>query len=369
MSRLLKLLIFGGIALFLIAVLAVGSLLIVSHGHPLDYVQTSLIRLSLQSKQAALDQPISSNDTTNVRFTVNSGDSPRVIAENLYNAGLIGDAQLFVDYVRGYDIDVQLQAGTYFLKRTQSIRQIAQTLTDSRNSAITFSIIEGWRMEEVAEAIDKNGLFGFSGADFLKAVGAGASVNPTFAQSVGLPIGASLEGFLFPNTYSLPPDITPETLRDTLLDEFKKEVNAAGIPGAAASEHMSVFQVVTLASIVQREAVHMDEAPKIAGVYVNRLNANMEMDADPTVQYALAKPGNWWPQITQADYTNTVSSYNTYLNPGLPPGPIANPGLDAIKAAANPLPSDYLYFQADCNGSGYHRFAKTFAEHVANDCS
>ena len=112
--------------------------------------------------------------------------------------------------MRAYDIDVQLEAGTYFLKRSQSIREIAAALTDSRNSQIVFSIIEGWRMEEVAEAIDNNPLFGFSGADFLKVVGAGAPVDPAFAQRVGLPPGASLEGFLFPNTYSLPPDVTPE---------------------------------------------------------------------------------------------------------------------------------------------------------------
>ena len=368
MSRLLKLVLLLGVALILIGVLAVGALFVISGGHPLDYAQTTLIRLSLQSKQEALDQPISS-DTTSTRFTVNSGDPPRVIGSNLYNAGLISDANLFVDYVRAYGIDVQLQAGTYFLKHSQSIREIAAALTDSRNSQILFSIIEGWRMEEVAEAIDKNPLFAFSGADFLKVVNAGATVDPTFAVKIGLPPGASLEGFLFPNTYSLPPDVTPEQLRDTLTAEFSKEIESAGVPAAAANESMSIFQVVALGSIVQREAVHMDEGPKIAGVYMNRLKDNMTLDADPTVQYALGHAGDWWPQITQADYRNTISPYNAYLNFGLPPGPIANPGLDSILAAATPLASEYLYFQADCSGNGYHRFAKTFDEHVANSCS
>ncbi len=368
MSRPLKLLIFALVALALVGVLAFGALWLVSGGHPVDYVQTALIRLSLQPRQAALDQPVSS-DTTSIRFTVAPGDTPRVIAANLVDAGLIADADLFVDYVRAYDIDVKLEAGTYFLKRSQSIREIANALTDSRNSQIVFSIIEGWRMEEVAQAVDNNPLFAFSGDDFLKVVGAGAQVDPAFAQRVGLPVGASLEGFLFPNTYSLPPDITPEMLRDTLLDEFDKEIDAADIPAAAAQENMSIFQVVTLASIVQREAVHLDEGAQIAGVYVNRLNRSMTLDADPTVQYALGHPGDWWVQITQADYRNTISPYNTYLNFGLPPGPIANPGIAAIQAAANPQPSDFLYFQADCNGSGYHRFAKTFEEHVANSCS
>jgi UPF0755 protein len=113
----------------------------------------------------------------------------------------------------------------------------------------------------------------------------------------------------------------------------------------------------------------MDEGAKIAGVYAHRLRIGMKLDADPTVQYPLGEPGDWWTQITQADYTNTISPYNTYLNFGLPPGPIANPGISAIRAAANPEISDYIYFRAECDGSGYHRFALTFAEHLANGCS
>ena len=367
MPRLFKLLLFLALALALVGVLVLAALFVVSGGRPIDYAQTALIRLSLQGRQAALDRPISA-DTTSERFTVSPGDTPRVIAANLYEAGLIADPDLFVDYVRAYDIDVELEAGTYFLKRAQSIREIAATLTDSRNSQIIFSIIEGWRMEEVAQAVDNTRLFGFSGADFLAVVGAGASVDPAFAQTVGLPAGASLEGFLFPITYCLPADITAEGLRETLLAEFSQETEAAGIPADAARQNMSLFEIVTLASIVQREAVHLDEGTQIAGVYAKRLEIGMKLDADPTVQYALGSPGDWWTQITRADYSNTISPYNTYLNFGLPPGPIANPGLEAIRAAANPQPTEFLYFQAECNGSGYHRYARTFEEHVANSC-
>ncbi len=367
MGRLVKLLLFLALAFVLVGALAFGALYLISGGHPVDYAQTALIKLSLQGKQDALDTPISS-DTTPIRFTVELGDPPALIAQNLVAAGLISDANLFVDYVRAYDIDVQLEAGTYFLKQSQSLKQIAVTLTDSSNSQIVFSIIPGWRMEEVAAAIDSNPLFAFSGDDFLRVVGAGAPVDAAFAQRVGLPVNASLEGFLFPNTYSLPPDVTPQMLRDTLLDEFTKELDAADIPNAAARQNMSIYEIVTLASIVQREAVHADEGAKIAGVYLNRLNQGMKLDADPTVQYPLGHSGDWWVQITQFDYTNTISPYNTYLNFGLPPGPIANPGLDAIRAAANPEASDYLYFQADCSGSGYHNFALTFEQHLANSC-
>ena len=124
-----------------------------------------------------------------------------------------------------------------------------------------------------------------------------------------------------------------------------------------------------MASIVQREAVRVDEMPLIAGVYFNRLTTGMKMDADPTVQYALGKSrGDWWAQITQADYQNVNSIYNTYINLGLPPSPIASPGLDAIRASIYPEASDYFYFRADCRDDGYHEFARTFAEHLANGC-
>jgi UPF0755 protein len=115
--------------------------------------------------------------------------------------------------------------------------------------------------------------------------------------------------------------------------------------------------------------VHPEENAKIAGVYRNRLDRGMKLDADPTVQYGIGfKDGTWWPQITQDDYTNVISDYNTYLIPGLPPGPIANPGLSAILGAVYPETSDYLYFRAACDGSHYHNFARTFEEHLANGC-
>lgn len=357
------------VALILIGVLVFAGLMVISGGNPVDYVQTALIRFQLSGREAELNQPMGS-DATPIRFTVESGDTPREIAANLSSAGLIADAELFVDYLRAENLDTELEAGTYFLNLTQTIPTIAVALTDSRGSQIPFRILEGWRIEEIAAAIDSNPLFGFTGAEFLDVVdaGAGLEVDPAFAQQVGLPPNASLEGFLFPNTYSLPPEITPIMLRDLLLTEFIAQINATNIPQQAQARGMSIFDVVTLASIVQREAVHLEEAPQIAGVYANRLDLGMRLEADPTVQYPLGEPGDWWQQITQADYRNVISPYNTYLNSGLPPGPIANPGIAALQAAADPAESEYLYFQAECNGSGFHRFAFTFEEHLANSC-
>lgn len=350
-----------------VALICAGALFVLSGGSPVRFIQTEIIRLQLAGRQTELQTPIGT-DSTPVRFTVESGSSPRLIAQRLLEQGLISDAGLFVDYTRVSSLDTELEAGTYFLNQTQTIPQIALILTDSRSSVIPFRILEGWRLEEIAATIDTNRLFGFTGADFLAVTGLGANADPAFATFVGLPPGASLEGFMFPDTYQLPPEITPTGLRDTLTETFTERVGAQ-LPADAAAQGLSLYQVVTLASIVQRESVRSEENPMIASVYRNRLNIGMKLDADPTVQYGIGfKDGTWWPQITQADYTNAVHDYNTYLRAGLPPGPIANPGLSAIEAAVYPAQSDYFYFRAACDGSGLHNFARTFEEHVANGC-
>ncbi len=354
--------------LLLAAVICAAVVLIASNGNPTDFVLTQLARLRLTTQQDALDRPIGT-DTTPVRFVVASGDSPRTIAQNLVTLGLIVDEALFIDYVRAEDLDVQLEAGTFFLYKTESTRQIAQALTDSASSQFTFSIIEGERLEEIAfNRIDANRFFGFSGAEFYAAVGPGAPLDPGFAQTVGLPSGASLEGFLFPDTYQLPAAVTPVMLRDILTEQFTTRIGTE-IPQAAQQQGLSLYQVVTLASIIQREAVRVDEMPAISSVYRNRLAIGMKLDADPTVQYGMGlRNGMWWPQLTVADYQAVLSPYNTYRNNGLPPGPIASPGLSAIRAAVFPDQSEYYYFRARCDGSGYHNFARTFEEHLANAC-
>jgi UPF0755 protein len=202
-------------------------------------------------------------------------------------------------------------------------------------------------------------------------------VDPQFAAQVDLPEGASLEGFLMPGRYFLPPDISALELRATLLDAFLVEIESFNLSEPAEAAGYTMYEVVTLASIVQREAMHDDERPLIAGVYLNRLERPdpdtgaappQNLDADPTVQYPLGEEGNWWPQITQADYSNVVSDYNTYRVSGLPPGPISNPSIESIRAVVFPEASDFFYFRADCRSDGYHNFAPNFTEHLNNGC-
>lgn len=368
MSRLLQILAALFAVVVLVGVLMVGGLWIVSEGDPVRYIQTSLVQFTLNSREDELAQSVST-DTSPIRFEVMLGDTPRTIAQNLVSARLITDADLFVDYVRANQLDRRLEAGTFFLNQAQTIPEIARILTDSSSSQFTFTILEGWRIEEIADIIDRSSYFGFSGQDFLSMVGAGASVDSGFAAFVGLPPGASLEGFMFPDTYQLPADMTPEYFREVLITNFRDRVESVNLPALASQQGWTLHDAAILASIIQREAIHPDEHPMIASVYRNRLDIGMKLDADPTVQYAIGYNGaTWWSQITQADYVSRVSPYNTYLNTELPPGPIANPGLTALQAALSPAQSDFFYFQARCTGDGYHNFARTFEEHLANSC-
>lgn len=353
--------------LLIIALVVGAGLFVVSGGDPVDYVRMTLLRFSVESRSEQLETPAGTDDTP-VRFAVNSGDAPVIIAQNLAANGLITDSELFVDWVRLEGLDTQLEAGIYFLNQTQTIPEIAQMLTDSSSASIQFRVLEGARIEEIAELVDSNPLFGFTGEDFLRAVGSGADIPPDFQERMEIPIGASLEGFLFPETYLLPPETTADMLRNTLIEQFDVSIPQQWIVDARA-DGFTMYEIVTLASIIEREAVHDDENPLISSVYRNRLEIGMKLDADPTVQYGLGDSrGTWWAQITQADYQAVQSPYNTYLSAGLPPGPIASPALAAIESAIYPAESDYFYFRARCDESGYHNFAETYEEHLGNAC-
>lgn len=365
--RAVKILIVLGVAgIFLLAV-AAGFLVIISGGQPVDFIQTAFLRIVISSRQEDLETAYSSDDTLR-RFEVVSGDTPAQVGNRLVTEQIIRDAELFVNYMRVENLDTQLRDGTFFLRQTQTIPDIARTLTDVSQTAIIFSIPEGSRIEEVIERVADNTRFQFSPEEFAAYVEAGAVIPEGFATQMGIPAGSSLEGFLFPDVYELPPDISAAGLRDTLLENFRNSVGTQLITDAMA-DSLTMRDIVIIASIAEREAVHNDEHPLITSVYRNRLDIGMKLDADPTVQYALnGARGRWWPRITTADYRGVDSIYNTYLNTGLPPGPIASPGLSAIRAAVYPAETSYIYFRARCDGSNYHNFATTYDEHLANGC-
>ncbi len=305
-----------------------------------------------------------------IRFTVAAGETTAAIGQRLLAAGVIDDATFFERYVARNGLAAAIEPAIYFFSPAQHVGEIAHRLTNAAASVIPLQITPGMRLEEIAQALDESAHpFAFRGADFLYLVGQGAAVPPEFRALTQLPIGASLEGFFLPQFQRLTPDISAQELRDLLLEAFPNALAETTLAQEAAAQGWTIYEAVTLAAIVEREALFAEEFAAIAGVYRNRLAQRWRLEADPTVQYALqGTRGRWWPQISPADYSNVVSPYNTYLQAGLPPGPIASPSLAAIEAALRPEQSDYFFFRARCDGSGTHAFAVTYEEHLANGC-
>jgi UPF0755 protein len=296
-------------------------------------------------------------------FVIQPGESVVSISNRLEQAGLIRSAQTFRIYLLWTGADTIIQTGTYRLGPSQTGREIADTLKSTTLTEVPFNVLPGWRMEEIAASLPTSGL-DFTTEAFLAA--ASAPINaPGY-----LPAGASAEGFLSPGAYTLPRTISAEQLVFLLLQNFSARLTPE-LQSGYASHSLTVYQAVTLASIIQREVVVADEMPMIASVFYNRLASGMPLQTDPTVQYALgynAVQGTWWTNPLSAHDLQFDSPYNTYIHPGLPPGPISNPGLAALQAVASPAQSDYLYFQARCDGSGLHNFAVTLDQHNQNNC-
>jgi UPF0755 protein len=179
-----------------------------------------------------------------------------------------------------------------------------------------------------------------------------------------------LEGFLFPDTYDLSRNINVDDFIKTILDRFEEQVTPE-IRQGFSRQGLNLEEGITLASIIQREAMVDEELPIIASVFYNRLGKGMKLDSDPTVQYALGYDKTnktWWTNPLSLDDLKVDDQYNTYLNKGLPPGPIDSPGIAALKAVAFPASTPYYYFRAACDNSGRHVFSETFDEHLNKAC-
>lgn len=333
----------------------------------LNPLETAYLSAYLASSQAALNQPAGA-DTTPIIFDVSQGETASSIADRLASMKLVTDAGLLRGYLRYHGLDTKIAAGSYQLSPSMNIPAIAQSLTQPESPDISVRVPEGWRREQIAAWMDAQGNLPFHGGNFLAAT---AAASPEAAAAYQIPAGASLEGFLFPDTYRIDKNAPASDLASKVLGNFEKQVTSQ-MRADAQVRGLSLYQVVILASIVEREAVVDEERPMIASVYLNRLSQGIKLEADPTVQYAMgyqAATDQWWNLgLTQDDYQAVDSPYNTYLYPGLPPGPIANPGLASIRAVIYPADTPYIYFRARCDGSGRHSFAVTFEEHVANAC-
>lgn len=287
-----------------------------------------------------------------LNLTIQPGESPTSVAVKLQDANLIDNSDAFVSYLVYSGLDTQIQSGSFVILAPQSAVEIANELLNPSPSQIPVSILAGWRAEEIARSLESLGV-SFTQDEFLSAVDA-----------------QDAEGFLFPGTYQVHRNTTAKQLVNILTNQFSKDVSGS-LKNGFKQQGLSLAHAVILASIVEREAVIDEEMPVIASVFLNRYKLGMKLDADPTVQYSLgfnSDQDTWWTNPLSAADLSFDSPYNTYLYADLPPGPIANPGLNALKAVAYPANTPYIYFRADCNGTGRHLFAETYQQHLDNAC-
>lgn len=291
-------------------------------------------------------------DAAEFIFPIEQGDSLDQIILQLSHLGLIRHASQFRAYLIYSGIDTRIQPGEYHFSPGISELEVAQLLSSPAAPLTTISVLAGWRAEEIAETLPDLGL----------------KVTP--AQFLQIVREENKEGYLAPGNYQVEREINAASLVNLLYERFISQISPDW-ETKITEQGLSLDEAVILASIVEREAIDQEEMPLIASVFLNRLQLGLNLGADPTIQYALGYNETqdvWWTNPLSLDDLKLPSSYNTYENPGLPPGPICNPSSAALEAVSSPAQTAYLYFRAACDGSGLHLFAETFDEHLANAC-
>jgi len=285
--------------------------------------------------------PVNFANKESAVFVVQKGSGLKEIAGKLEEAKLIKNRIIFFLYARLGKFEGKIQAGDFRLSPSMSIEEIARNLTHGTLD-VWVTVAEGKRATEIAEILkEKIPTYNFSWINIL----------------------VSNEGYLFPDTYLISKDTNIETVISRMRNNFEQKYSEIN----TNNSKLTKTQIVTLASLIEREAITNAEKPIIAGILLNRLNAGMALQVDATIQYAKGQntvTKKWWEPITVQEYKSIISPYNTYLQPGLPPGPISNPGLEALRAAASPIDTDYFYYMHGKNGQ--IRYAKTLQEHNEN---
>lgn len=287
-------------------------------------------------------------DGVPTRVVIAPGTSLRAAAESLAARRVIGRPRMFALYARIKGQDRGLKAGTYLLRRGTPWNELIESLVRGRGLVLTMTVPEGWNLNNIIPQLARTLQVPLDSVD--------AAVRDTgLRRRLDVPT-PSIEGYLFPETYTFPPGTSAREAVGTMVDAFERRWDPAWdrrLDTLAMSRH----DIMALASIIEKEARLPEERPVISAVYHNRLKKGMRLQADPTVQYAL---GRHVARVLYRDL-NVESPYNTYRNAGLPPGPIASPGLPSISAALYPADVPYLFFVA--HPDGHHEFRTTFAEH------
>lgn len=286
--------------------------------------------------------PVDAKNTSTAIFVVSPGEGIRSIATRLKSEGLIKDTIGFFIHIKLQNLDSKIQAGDFRLSPSMDVATLASELTHG-STDVWVTLLEGWRIEEIALKLAQT--HAVAEDEFLR-----------FAE----------EGYMFPDTYLIPKEITASVAARIFEDNFKQRVSES-LRTQIKSQGLTFEEGMVLASIVEREGKTIQDRPVIAGILLNRLREGMPLQTDATLQYILgyqAAEKSWWKK-TLYDIDKKLSSpYNTYLHRGLPPGPICNPGLVSITAVANPTETDYYYYLHDPQG-GVH-YAQDLDGHNEN---
>lgn len=270
--------------------------------------------------------PVNPKDKANKIFVINRGEPIREIGNNLKKQGLIKDAVVFFIYLKLHAQDKNIQAGDYRLSPSMSLAKLVSNLNHgSLDHWITFP--EGLRADEIADILARD--------------------LPSYKETWREKLNEN-EGYLFPDTYLIPKDADVDQVISTMRNNFNRRIADAGITLTG----QKLANVIIIASIIQKEAKFAEDMPIVASVIYNRLDSGMALNVDPSISYALGKQpnGKYWKAELTYDDLKINSPYNTYTNAGLPPGPISNPGIEAINAAINPADTNYLYYISDKSG-------------------
>jgi len=297
-------------------------------------------------------QPISFSTSEPVTITVKQGMSANDIGIALSQQGLIKNVTIFRLLVHWQGLENSLQAGEYSLARDMKMQKIISMLAKGEVAYRQVTIPEGLTIDQIATLLETKQM-----ANATKFKAAAQNYQPFAYIQADSRVGFKPEGFLFPDTYRVPRGISEEELLRVMVSQFDSQFTP-NMREKASKRGLSIREVIILASLVEKEARVEAERPLIAGVFLNRIKQAMPLQSCATIQYILGYPK---AELTIKD-TEIPSPYNTYLNMGLPPGPIANAGIASIMAVLDPAETDYLYFVADSNG--IHHFSKTYEEHL-----
>lgn len=304
-----------------------------------------------ESCQGAADGP-----KRDVTFTVEEGATAEQVVEDLASEGVIPCGGFVGNLLmRGTGRSGEIRAGTYSLTTGMTLDEAVEVLTTPPKQIPTADVLvpPGYRLTQIADAVEES--LGISAEEFLARADEGK-----FDRPAGLPAGASLEGFLWPETYRIPKRDDADAVIQRLLHQFSEET--AGLPWERAEElGVSPYEVVVIASMIEKEAAVQRDRPLIAGVIYNRLRDGMALGIDATLLYDDPTPDG---ELSTADI-ETDGPYNTRMRTGLPPTPIASPYLWSLRAALNPADTPYYYYVL-CGDDGGHRFAVTYDQHLAN---